>query len=294
MFKNLIFEGGGIKGIAFCGAVKVLEELDEFKNITSIAGSSAGAIVAVALAVGYNSSEIEFILKETNFNNFKDDSWGYTFDIIRLIRKYGVYKGDKFYEWLGNVLHKKTNNADITFEEIYNQYKINLVITGTNLNKRKTIYFNYKDYPNMTVRLAVRISMSLPFIFQSVTFNDDIYIDGGVLDNYPIWYFEKINESLGFKLCGSEECRDNEIYHNNNKINNLIDFGKNILDALFNQIEKLNVKDEYWNHTITINSLDINTTDFDISDKQKNLLIEEGYKATKSFFEKYKKNDLVQ
>jgi len=283
MYTNLVFEGGGAKGIAFCGAIKALEEKNIMENIKGIIGSSAGAIIAGALAVGYNSIEIQKILEETSFTNFKDDSFGIFVDIYRLFKHFGLYKGQTFYDWYGKILKHKCDNKDITFEEIYKNYNINLVITGTNVNKKKVIYFNHNDYPNMPIRLAIRISMSLPFAFKPVKFNKCYYVDGGVLDNYPIWYFKDKDNTIGFKLVNSNEKRDDQIYHDNDKITNIKQFGKNIINSLTEQIERLHIKDDYWNKTITINCLGVKTTEFNIPKNTKLKLVEEGYKATTDF-----------
>ena len=75
-FKNLIFEGGGVKGIAYVGAIRELENRQIMKNIKRVGGTSAGAINAVLLALGYTLKDTQKILMELNFKNFMDDSWG--------------------------------------------------------------------------------------------------------------------------------------------------------------------------------------------------------------------------
>ena len=75
-FRNLIFEGGGVKGIAYVGALQELEKHKILKNIKRVGGTSAGAINAVLLALDYSLEDTRKILSELNFNNFMDDSWG--------------------------------------------------------------------------------------------------------------------------------------------------------------------------------------------------------------------------
>ena len=283
IYKNLVFEGGGAKSVAFCGALKYLEEKDRLKDVVGLAGSSSGAMTAGLVSVGYTCEEIENVYKTTNFNKFKDDSFGIIGDAIRLVRKYGIFKGDKFYDWYGEMLKNKIGNPDITFKEVYDNYNKILVVTGTNVNKRKVVYFNHENYPNIPIRLAVRISISLPILFRSVEFEGDQYVDGGLLDNYPIWYFNE--ETLGFKLVNDNEKRDSLITYNDEKINNIKDFAENIIESLLQQIERLHVKEDYWERTITINTLGVQTTDFDLDEIIKNKLIEEGYNETKKFFE---------
>lgn len=52
-FRNLVFEGGGVKGIAYVGAMEVLEEKGILKNITRVGGTSAGAINALLAGLNY-------------------------------------------------------------------------------------------------------------------------------------------------------------------------------------------------------------------------------------------------
>ncbi len=91
-YKNLVLEGGGIPGLAYPGALKGLEEKGIIKNIERVAGTSAGAITALMVSLGYNSYEIDsiiYVLKIQQFNDGKN-----IVGKIRRVRKeYGVYKG---------------------------------------------------------------------------------------------------------------------------------------------------------------------------------------------------------
>ena len=179
-----------MRGLSFCGALKYLEEKNVLKNIKRVAGSSAGSLFAVMIACKTPVSTILKMVETTNFASLKDDSWGYVYDVIRIINCYGMCKGDALYEWCGNALEMSGYHKDVTFQELFDKTGIELVITGTNLNKYTTEYFSHNTYPNMQVRLASRISSSIPLFFSAINMNDNIYVDGGVLDNYPIWIFD--------------------------------------------------------------------------------------------------------
>lgn len=288
-FENLVFEGGGARGVAFVGCVQALEEQDMMKDIKGLIGSSAGSITAVSLAVGYSSNEIKEILQSTDFTQFQDHSYGILKDLWRLIKKFGFYKGDKFLNWIGSVIAKKTGNPNITFKEIYDKYGKDLVITGTNLDQGKLVYFNHTDYPNMPVKLAVRISSSLPLVFQAIKYENDHYVDGGVLNNYPIWYFQPSDKTLGFKLVKDNEKRDDLIIHKNQDINNLMDYGISLVSAMLSQIERSYIRSDYWERTVTINTFEVTATDFNVDEKTQNKLIEEGYQSTKLFINNFYK-----
>jgi NTE family protein len=104
LFRNLVFEGGGVKGIAYVGALQELKKRKILKNIKRVGGTSASGINAVLLALDYTLEETQEILSGLDFNNFMDDSWGVVRDTKRLIEKYGWYKGDFFRSWMGNLI----------------------------------------------------------------------------------------------------------------------------------------------------------------------------------------------
>ncbi len=73
-FKNLVFEGGGVRGIAYAGAIKVLGEKAMLKSLDRVGGTSAGAITAALLALGAGWEDIREIVGGTDFRKFMDDS----------------------------------------------------------------------------------------------------------------------------------------------------------------------------------------------------------------------------
>ncbi len=114
-FKNLVFEGGGVKGIAYVGALQVLHDQDILANISRVGGTSAGAINAVLLSLHYSLDETRKVLWSLDFNNFMDDSWGVVRDTDRLVNDFGWYKGDFFRSWMGELVKRKVGNEHATF-----------------------------------------------------------------------------------------------------------------------------------------------------------------------------------
>ncbi|XP_050389665.2 uncharacterized protein LOC126808761 [Patella vulgata] len=193
-FENLVLEGGGNKGLAYCGAIKYLHEVGVMKNIKRIAGASAGAMTAALITVGYNPEEIEDFLGNNISDVFIDHSCGYCSLLPNLISGYGWNPGKKIYKWFGDKMRLKTGNPDVTFQEVYQQFGIELCVVVTNLSLMTTEYCHPKTTPNMAVRFAVRMSMAIPGMFSATKFTSygqtDVYVDGGVLCNYPIHCFD--------------------------------------------------------------------------------------------------------
>jgi NTE family protein len=302
-FENLVLEGGGIKGIAFCGAVAILEQKAIMQGITRFAGSSAGAITAGLLACNHTAVEMLDILGKKNFNDFKDEDFGAIRDSRRVLKEYGFYAGKEFHRWYGDLLKKKTGNADITFQQIKQQFGKEVIITGTCLNRRETDFYTAKRNADMPVRDAVRISMSLPLFFAAVEWKGDILVDGGVLFNYPVWIFDGAYpgdpagreapanaKTLGLKLQTEDEVQETiSGEHRSQKISDLKDFALALADCLGTQIERLHVKPKDWERTIAINTRHIKTTQFDLPENEKRMLYNEGWAGAAKFFAWYDK-----
>jgi NTE family protein len=91
---DLVFEGGGVKGIALAGAYSVLEE--EGYEPQNMAGASAGAIVAALIAVGYTSDELKEIISKLDYDQFKDEALEDRFPLgkaLSILRDLGIYEG---------------------------------------------------------------------------------------------------------------------------------------------------------------------------------------------------------
>ncbi|GAB2531286.1 patatin-like phospholipase family protein [Rufibacter soli] len=208
VYRNLALEGGGVRGIAYGGALLELEKRGMLQPITRVAGTSAGAIQACLLAVGYSPQEITDITFQTPLQKFADGRFLFFGGFNRVARRFGWYRGEKFTQWLAQLLAQKTGNPDLTFAELHalagkNGFR-DLYITGTNLSRQRLEVFSHETYPQMRVKDAVRISMSVPLFFQAVFMdaNGRVYpkpqpqgltsvmVDGGLLANFPLTVFD--------------------------------------------------------------------------------------------------------
>lgn len=271
-----------------------LEENKLLNNVTHLAGSSAGAIIATALAIGFKAHEIHQLMLETDFSQFKDAGWATQrsklMKIYSLIRYWGVYNTTFFDQWIGELIKSKTGNPDITFQQVHQKYGKMLVITGTNLTNRSVTYFSTKEYGDMPIRLAVRISMSIPLFFKPVEYQNCLYVDGGVLTNYPIRTFDRIlpfRSVIGFNLLSSKESKDSKLFHGQDKVSNIVQFVTSIANSCHTHLERLHVSKDDWERTVAIQTGNISGADFNIDKNTRNWLYSEGYRATQHFIEKH-------
>jgi NTE family protein len=323
-FHNLVFEGGGVKGIAYLGALQVLEKKGILPQITRVGGTSVGAINALLLALGYTYTEQRIILWEMDFNDFLDDTWIIP-NINRVLTRYGWYKGESFRNWISKLIKDKMGTVNATFQDLKEAKKPDLYVYGTNLSTRFSEVFSRELTPTRPIADAVRISMSLPVFFQSISNNrNDIFTDGGLLNNYPIKLFDREKyidpgnldthavqtvyyneqnaeflkeqpsrspyiynrETLGFRLDSKQEIA--MFRYNEPQVEQIDHFFKYIKALIKTILESQNnshLHDDDWQRTIYIDTLGVSTTDFDLDNGKKQELEDSGRKCTEAYFE---------
>ncbi|NGX31783.1 MAG: Photosystem I assembly protein Ycf3, partial [Chlamydiae bacterium] len=198
----IVFQGGGPKGIAYVGVLEQLEERDLLKDLKRVAGSSAGAITAMLLALGYKSSEIQELLTKTPLTSFLDNpdpkqsekhlintfkSIGLTpafllnpkklYDTMKLFhtvsRKQGICQGEFAREWFETQIKAKTGIEYCTFGELNQKIQEghpfkHLHVFGTRVGQSREIVHLSSEDPkckDYIISDALVISMSIPIVF---------------------------------------------------------------------------------------------------------------------------------
>ena len=216
---NLVLQGGGIKGLSYIGALRYLEENNI--KIDYIAGSSVGAIIGSLIACGYDSYELEDIINNISINTLIKE-----LSPKEKIKNKGLYSIKNLEEYLEKLLLKK-NKRVFSDIKIGNNYKA-IFITTSLKHKRifvlpydlKYLNINPDTFP---IAKAVAMSASIPLFYEPYKLNNNLFIDGGISDNYPKWCFSK---ALALKV--SEENKiikkiKNNIFGSINNPNNIID-----------------------------------------------------------------------
>jgi len=288
--KNLVFEGGGVKGIAYVGAIDILNTEGILKGVTGVGGTSAGAITACLLSLQLSTEEMSNIMWGLDFRSLMDDSFGMVRDVHRLVNNYGWFKGDYFHKWLEEICYRKTGEVSVTFEEIVKIKGVDLRLVGANLSTGQSEVFSPRTTPEMSISLAARISMSIPLFFQAVIYEDCLYVDGGLYRNYPIRIFDDIyeqEETLGFRVDSPEQIKEfGRVGEPAAKeIVSFDQYLKVLAGALLSVQEDRHLHSGDWDRTVYINTGDIGAVDFDLSEDQKKFLFERGQVGTSTYLE---------
>jgi len=187
---SLILKGGGVKGLAFAGALQILEEYFSFDTF---AGTSAGAIASVLLGAGFKPSELLEELYKKDFNDFKDAS--FLKSIINLFVKKGLYPGDGIEEWIGTLLKTKINQLNVVkLSDLPNH-----TIVYASRIKDGTLVFDSKgERQESHAAFAARCSMSIPYFFTPKLVDGVRVYDGGLRNNFPLKKFVEDNSQKPF------------------------------------------------------------------------------------------------
>jgi NTE family protein len=201
--SNLVFQGGGVKGIAYAGALAALERRGVLSAVKGTAGASAGAFTAMLVAVGCDAAAIARIATGTDYRSLEDH-----FDPLRLATHYGLYRGEALHAWIAGAFASTGLDPRLDFDALAARTGRDLRVFATDLSHRTAREFSARATPRVAVVDAVRASMSIPLMFPAWRFpagepDDHLYVDGGVVMNYPIAAFDEdapVDATLGFRL----------------------------------------------------------------------------------------------
>ncbi len=188
---GLVLSGGGAKGLAHIGALKVIEESGV--RIDYIGGTSMGAIIGALYASGYSAHQLDSIFGQTDFSTLiqdniprsaktfyeKQEAEKYAlvlpFDKFKVGFPSGLSKGQNIY----NLLSRLTSHVSTISD--FSKLPIPFFCVATNIESGKEVILDRGNLPR-----AVTASGALPSLFSPVIIDDKVLIDGGVVNNYPI------------------------------------------------------------------------------------------------------------
>ena len=266
MVRELCMGGAASRGMCYLGALQNLEDNGMLDDLEKMVTVSIGALIAACYIIGYTPKEMFKILLYKNTNDFKDISLDY------VLNQGSVLKGEKYKTWIWEVLSKKVDPM-ITLKKLEQKYKKTLIMTATCLQDGLVI-FSPEDTPDIPLFYAVLSSMALPFIFPPVRYKDKTYVDGGVLDNFPIRLLS--DEALGLKVSSKQLDAD---------FTSVFTYVAKLFQLISAQMrELLGVKGDI----VIINANDYGFVDFDLDMDDKMTLYYRGYEEIIPYIEKTK------
>ncbi len=290
---DAVFEGGGVRGIAFIGAICCLEE----KNYQwqRVAGTSVGSVVAALLAAGYTGKEMMNIMIDTDFNQFMDAKGIQTVPLLGkalgLLLENGMYQGDYIEQWMRKHLEAKGKTK---FKDVMLEGESRLKIIASDITRRKILIFpddltEYGIDPmEFEIAKAVRMSAGIPlyYIPQKLRYQSkvDNIVDGGILSNFPVWIFDVEGEprwsTFGFNLIDPQA-------GSSPTGRNLLSYVFDIVEAVIDEDQSTFLRDKDSVRTIAVPTLGIRATDFNITYEESFQLYRSGYESCRKYLEQW-------
>jgi len=186
-FKNsnaLILPSGGIKGIYLIGAIQYLYEQYGLEHIKSYYGCSIGSIISALLIIGYKPLDILVYICIKKIILFLIQS----FNLINLISNKHLIDSTLFTTLLSEMITSKIGYIP-TLGELYTKFNKKIcIVTILIEHSQKPQYISSDSHPDLSLISALHISSSIPIIFGYAIYDKKEYVDGALLDQFPILY----------------------------------------------------------------------------------------------------------
>ncbi len=279
---GLVLSGGGAKGFAHIGVLKVLEQAGV--KIDYVGGTSMGAVVGGLYASGYNASQIDSIFHDTNFDELLKDY------IPRTSKSFYEKRNDELYAislplkkfsigvpialskgmYNYNLLTKLTNN--VRHIRDFNKLPIPFVCIATDIETGKEVILNEGYLPQ-----ALLASSAFPTLFSPVELNGKMLIDGGVSNNYPVEEIRRMGADIVIGVDVQDDLKDRNSLREATRI--LVQISNlQMIESMKSKIEKTDIyiKPDITNYSV-------------ISFDQGKEIIKKGEEAAFAVYEKIKK-----
>lgn len=273
-FDTLVLSGSSSRGIAVLGALQYCYDNNLLNNVQYYIGTSSGFIINYLLIIGYTPIEILISVFTTNI-----------LEKMQKINFNNLLKGDGAVSWdenIGNLLSKMTlDKLDFipTFEQLYNTFNKKLTGITFNASLENIEYLNIENTPDLSCIEAAKMSSNLPFLFEKCKYKNYYYIDGGIVNNFPIDIAKKISNKILGIITFNEATKDVE---KNNKIiesSNQFNYIYKLIFVAIDHITETRIKNEDDNNIkiVKIPTGTLKSYNFNIDSKMKFSLFSTGY-----------------
>lgn len=306
---DAVFQGGGVKGIALVGALLAFAE-QGWQEWISVAGTSAGSIVAGFLGCGFTPEQLEAVLRKTPYASFEDfgPAGQFVGGTINLVSHHGLAHGEAFHRWFDEMIEGQT------FADVAKRGKTLKMIAADITQKQLLVLPDdlpqYLDpqtkQPIVVERFkvadAVRMSMSIPFFFQPVQLvhaasgQTSTIVDGGMLSNFPVWLFDVDDRdpkrpTFGFRLYGGKSMTPGGLHSVMQRVAWPVAFGWDMFQTSMEAWDKRFMSHSTRVRTCAISAEGVGTVDFNLSDADQTKLLQSGRRAGGEFLAAFSLDD---
>ena len=278
--QKLCLSGGGIRAVAFVGAMEVLQKHKLLGNIKEYIGVSAGSLVGFLLAIGYTLQELKKLVIEFDFGLLRNIE---PEDTLSFFEGYGLDNGANLQRLFESVVKQKGIPATITFQELrdlrptfpaFRCYATDLILCQPR-------EFSIAVTPTVKILDALRASMCLPFYFTPTEdpLTGHLLGDGGLMNNYPMVFLTEEEQASALGLMFSGDHAENKT------IEHFYDFLLQIFACIFMPRIR-DISATLSERTIQLPLGDFPSWNFEATKEERLILIQAAAKTTEEFFER--------
>ena len=276
VYDSIVISGGALKGIAILGCLQCMVDQNRLQSVHKFIATSVGAIISYLLCIGYTPIEIMVDLCKNDWIEKMAN-----FDILKAVQGCGAISFSTVTEMLERMTIEKIGKF-ITLGELYAKYGKQLICCTYNYTKQEQEFVNPEDNPDLPCIVALRMTSTLPILFEPFLYDSSYYIDGAVLCNFPLYKIDLEKDvAIGIKMKKITK-RENLEYRGKNFVNFLYDL---LLIPALAYEELLNKQHEDSCDIIEIDLGDFSGLNFHTSKNDRLELFSTGYNIAKLYFE---------
>lgn len=185
-YDTLVLSGNSVKGFYVLGALQYCYDNYLLSAIENYVGTSSGAMISFLMVIGYTPVEIvTSICCQQVMERMQH------FDIFAMMNNLGAISFTSIAQHLERMTIDKIGYLP-TFYDLKHKFKKNFTCVTYNLTKGVIEYLNYESNPTLPCLVAIRMTSNLPLVFENYKYDNNLYTDGGLVNNFAIDYGEKI------------------------------------------------------------------------------------------------------
>lgn len=271
-YDTLLLAGSSVRGFVILGGLQYFYENYITKDLNKFIGTSSGSIICYLLCIGYKPLEILVYL---SVNGYIFEKIQNSFNLVEMFNGNGVTSFRLIQDFLEKMTISKIGRL-ITLRELYDDFKKTLTVSTYNETEGRTEYISYKNKPNMPCLVALRMSSNLPEVFEQFIYENSVYIDGGLGDNFPI----QLAENEGKRIMAMINLPDKLIKENENILERIMRRSGIAYNELINYKIALSNSDK--SKIITFNYDEVKTIQFNVDSEKRLNMFSYGYQHAKS------------
>jgi predicted acylesterase/phospholipase RssA len=271
-YESIVISGGGVRGFSILGALGFISQFIDLSEIDTLVGTSVGSMICYFLAIGYTPQEIlTEILSSRVLDKLKN------YNIMACVQGDGACSFLIIHEFLEKKTIAKIGQL-ATLKKLKELTGKTLRLVTYNMTTRSTEILDHETNPDLPCLTAIRMSSNLPYLFAPFKYKDSIYLDGGLVNNFPIDLAD--GKAIGFVLGqdgpGDETAREF----------NLLKFSMKLLSISINSNTRERLEKHRENHEIIEIVSSRSGVDFGIDHSQQLDMYSDGYTAAKECYMK--------